>query len=148
MTDFATWEDVQGRWRPLTEDQQTQATLHLGDASALLRTLVPDLTDRIAADTSGDLARVALSKAAGAVKRYMENPRGAKQMQETIGPRNYGITLPDGQATGVFFTEDELTALQPTAATAGSHAIGTTFATIRPGWGPYESPRCGWWPTS
>lgn len=147
--DLATWQDVQGRWRPLNTAEQATATLRIGDASSLLRTLVPDLVDRIAADTTGDLARVALSKVADVVSRLMRNPTGAKNLQETIGNRSYGLTLPDGQPTGIFFTEDELDALRPSAATGQGHAIGTTFVSIRPGWGPRsDSPAIGWWPTS
>lgn len=162
MADFATYADVVARWRSLTADEQARVTTHLGDASALLRTLVPDIDARIAADNAasivdgtavdgrGNLSRVTTAKVVGVVKRYMENPLGAKQMQETLGPRSYGITLPDGQSTGVFFTEDDLAAVQPTAATKGSHAVGTAFATFRPGWGPPADPGSliHWWPSS
>jgi hypothetical protein len=160
VADYATWQDVQARWRTLTSAEQTQATTYLGDASVLLRRNVPDLDERIVADNTaaiaagtavngeGDLARAARAKVAGVVKRYMENPQGAKQLQRTIGPRSLGMTLPDGQATGVFFTEDELRELQPSSGVeSGGLVFGVTFAGYRPGWGPPAPPGPGWWPT-
>lgn len=160
--DFAGHEDVAARWRPFRNTaEQAKAVVRLGDASSLLRTLMSDIDERIAADDAkavaentadpeghGRLYRVAKAKVADAVVRYMDNPRGAKQLQQTIGPRTLGITLPDGGTLGIFFTEEELKALQPTAGT-GSIVIGTTFASFRPGWGPHEPRRTpGWWPTS
>jgi hypothetical protein len=161
MADYATWEDVQARWRSLTQPEQDKATTYLGDASVLLRRNVPDLDERIATDNAaaiaagtavngeGDLARAARAKVAGVVKRYMENPQGAKQLQRTIGPRTLGMTLPDGQATGVFFTEDELRELQPSSGVEGGGLVfGVAFAGYRPGWGPpSRHHHSGWWPT-
>lgn len=133
---FATDEDVVGRWRPFrNEAENDRAVVRLGDASSLLRTLVPGIDDRIAADA--ELARTATSTVVDAVVRFLQNPEGAKQLQETIGNRSYGMTF-DGKPTGVFFTESELAALRPGAGrnTAKVSAIGTAFAQIRPGWGP------------
>lgn len=133
---LAAWEDVQARWRPLSTAEQDLATIRLGDASALLRTLIPGIDARIAADSTGNLAAVAKSTVADVVIRFLQNPNGAKQLQETIGPRSYGMTL-DGRPTGIFFTDGELDSLRPSAAAdRSSTALGTTFATVRPGWGP------------
>jgi len=158
--DYATFEDVVARWRPLNPAEQELATTHIGDAAALLRRNIPDLDERIAADNAaavaaengptGDLARAVKAKVAGVVKRYMENPQGAKQLQRTIGPRTLGMTMPDGSATGVFFTEDEMRDLQPTAGqpVGGGLVFGTIFAGVRPGWSPHTDRRPGgWWPT-
>jgi len=160
VADYATFEDVVNRWRPLSSAEQTLATTHIGDAAALLRRNLPDLDERIAADNAaaaaagrgptGDLARAATAKVAWAVKRYMENPQGAKQLQRTIGPRSLSMTLPDGSATGVFFTDDELRELQPTdqPAEGGGMIFGTTTLGLRPGWSPHTERRSpGWWPT-
>lgn len=143
---LATWEDVQSRWRPLSPAEQGKATIRIGDASAELRRRVPGLDARITADTSGDLALVATSKVVDAVLRFVQNPEGAKQLQETIGPRSYGMTF-DGKATGIFFTDDELAALQPSAGSdRSSTALGTAFMDTRPGWAPIAAPGAGWWP--
>lgn len=143
---LATWEDVQSRWRPLSPDERAKATIRIGDASALLLTLVPGLAARIAADASGNLATVATSKVADAVIRFLQNPEGAKQLQETIGPRSYGMTF-DGKATGIFFTDDELASLRPSAgADRSSTAVGTAFMGTRPGWAPVTPVSPAWWP--
>lgn len=124
MADFATPEDVVSRWRPFRDDaERKRAEVLLGDASALLRsavrTVVPDLDVLVAADPQ--LARVATMAVFVAVKRVLRNPDGAKAVQETIGPdRSYGLTF-DGEATGVFFTAEELTPFMPDPDAAASH---------------------------
>lgn len=132
---FAVAKDVADRWRPLTTAQTTVADSRLEDASALLRLAFPDIDTRAAAKPP--LAALAKSRVVDAVIRVLRNPDGAKQVQETIGPRSYGLTFPDGTPTGVFFTDDELDPLRPTVvASSASPGVGTAFAAIRPGWGP------------
>jgi len=133
---LATWQDVQSRWRTLASDEQERAKTRLSDASALLRTVIPDIDTRAAASTN--LQLLVVSRVADAVARYMRNPDGAKQLQETIGDRSYSTTLEGGGPTGIFFTADELAALRPSAAAdaRSGTALGTAFARVRPGWGP------------
>ncbi|TKJ25225.1 Gp19/Gp15/Gp42 family protein [Blastococcus sp. CCUG 61487] len=134
---FATAEDVIGRWRPFRNDtEKDRAIVRLGDASSLLRTLVPDIDARIQHEP--ELARTVTSTVVDAVVRFLQNPNGAKQLQETIGNRSYGMTF-DGKPTGVFFTEGELAALRPGAGRSTSKlpALGTAFVSARPGWAPW-----------
>lgn len=134
--DFAVHTDVVGRWRPFRDTaEQDRAINRLGDASALLRTLVKDIDARITADNSGNLAKVTKSTVVDVVIRFLQNPNGAKQLQETIGLKSYGMTF-DGKPTGIFFTEDELKALRPSASNTPGGAFGTAFAQARPGWAP------------
>lgn len=143
----ATWTDVQSRWPgrgPLTTEEQATATIRIADAYALLRQLVPDLADRASRDPN--LAAVVVSRVADAVVRYMENPSGARQLQEAIGPRSWGATFDSGRPVGIFFTDDELVALRPSAASTAGTVLGTAFAKTRPGWAP-TSPGWGSWPT-
>lgn len=145
--DFATHEDVVSRWRPFRDNaEQAVATERLADASALLRLLIPDLATRAAADP--DVARVAKSLVVEVVRRYLRNPEGAKQLQQTIGPRNLGLTFDGEKPSGIFFAEDELKVLQPGAAESGGKIFGTTFVGLLPGWSPHTNRRSGWWPTS
>lgn len=144
---LATWEDVADRWRPLSTAEQTLATTRIADASALLRTRIGDIDARIAADSTGNLAATVRSKVVDVVVRFLQNPNGAKQLQETIGPRSYGMTF-EGRATGIFFTDEELASLRPSAAVdRSSTALGTTFAAIRPGWAPTAPPGSPGWPS-
>jgi hypothetical protein len=141
---FAVHGDVVARGRPFRDTaEQNRAVTRLGDASALLRTVIKDIDARIAADTSGNLAAVATSTVVDAVVRFLQNPEGAKQLQETIGPRSYGMTF-DGRPTGIFFTAAELAALRPSAgASTQLPAVGTAFLGMRPGWAPVTP---GWGP--
>lgn len=133
---FADHADVASRWRPLDTAEQERATVRLGDASSLLRTLVPGIDQRIQADPN--LQRVATAAVVDAVVRFLQNPEGAKQVQETIGPKNYGLTF-DGRPSGIFFTESELASLRPGAGVSPGAVlgIGTARVGIRPGWAPW-----------
>jgi hypothetical protein len=138
---YATVEDVEGRWRPLTDDEKIRATTRLTDASALLRRAVPGIDQRLAGDP--DLRLAVTSRVADVVIRFLQNPAGAKQLQETIGPRSYGLTF-DGKPVGIFFTDEDLAALLPSAGMdTSATAMGTAFVAIRPGWGPLTA-GCGW----
>lgn len=137
-------EDVKSR-RPLTTEEEATATIRVDDAVALLRTLIPDIDMRVAADTTGALGHLVKTRVADVVIRYLNNPMGAKSLQQTIGPRSLGVTF-DGQPTGIFFTDDELAALRPNPTISGGEAIGTAFLGIRPGWAPSpHRARGGFW---
>jgi hypothetical protein len=128
---YATWEDVQDRWRTLSTTEETTATARLAEASALLRILIPDLEDRLAAenDPAGDLATMIKGKAVDAVLRVLQNPEGARQKSESAGPFSHSMTLAGQPSTGVYFTDDELMPLRPSV-----QAIGTSYVGVRRGW--------------
>lgn len=66
---FATYDDLEDRWRPLTAEEQAKATVLLGDASGIIRDEAPDVDARIAA---GKLdANTPLMIACSMVKRAM-----------------------------------------------------------------------------
>lgn len=110
MADFATPEDIVSRWRPFRDEaERARAEVRLGDASSLLRTVLRGIDGRVEVDP--ELARTVTSTVADVVARYMRNPHGAKAVQETIGDRSYGLTF-DGEATGIFFTAEELARLR------------------------------------
>lgn len=153
---FATSEDVVNRWRAFRDDdEEAVATERLADASALLRLTatrlgVTDFVARVQAEP--DLARVTKSIVVEVVRRYLRNPDGAKQLQNTIGPRSYGLTFDGEKPSGIFFTEEELKELLPTAASddAGGYIFGTMpIGFGSGGWSPYRrrTPGAsGWYP--
>lgn len=106
MADFATYQDVEGLWRPLTADEQTVATNLLRFASAIIRSKFPAIDDRIAAgDLDGDLATVV---AAEMVKRRLQNPSGLRS--ESVD--DYSFTRDqEHSAGGLYLTDDEVTLL-------------------------------------
>lgn len=158
--DFAEVSDVVGRWRALTPAENTKAELNIGDAAAIIRNVVTDIDARIAADnaaataaaggvdTIGPLQRTTMRVVVDAVIRFMQNPNGAKRVQETIGDRAY--TLDFGEATGMFITVDELAPLLPSAGAGQGEALGTAIVGTRPGWASpytmYSTHSADWWP--
>lgn len=157
MADFATWQDVQDRWRTLSPDEQTRATTNIADASAIIRSVIPDIDARIEADTAewvaagntgiGNLGRTALRIVADAVIRVMTNPDGARRVQETIGDKAYTLDYGEGRVSGLFLTDTELGPLQPSGGDTGGEAIGTAIVNLRDGWAPASPPTvAGWWP--
>lgn len=132
---FALREDVTGRfWRPLAPDEGARVDLRLGDASSLLRSVVPDLDARIAADESGQLARTAAFRVADVVIRALDNPRGAKSVSETMGNRTYSVTLAEAPGTGLFITDVDLVGLIPGMIGEDVPMVGSTFVSTTPEW--------------
>lgn len=139
---FATKQDVIDRWRPLTDEEGPLVETRLGDVAAIIRTAIPDIDARIAADSTGSLARAALVASYEAVRRVTENPQGARRLQETIGLRAYSLDFGERKASGLFLTADELMPLQPTGLGGQGEAIGTAIASTRAGWAPVTH---AWW---
>lgn len=81
MVAFAVYGDLEARWRPLSADEQAQATVLLGDASAIIRAECPG-----ADDLDPDLTKMI---ACGMVKRAMSVPAGLEgvtSLQQSAGP--------------------------------------------------------------
>lgn len=87
MTAFATHADLAARWRPLSTAEQAQATVLLGDASAIVRAEIPTVDARILAATlDADLVKMVVC---GMVKRAMiaaDIGDGVSAQQQTAGP--------------------------------------------------------------
>ena len=104
---FATYGDLADRWRHLTPDEQSRATVLLGDASAIVRSAVPGIDARIAA---GDLDEgVPKAIVCAMVKRVMQGPAdldGVTQVQQSAGPFQQGVSFsnPSGD---LFLTKSE-----------------------------------------
>lgn len=152
MATYADTSDIEDRWRTLSPAETTRATTFLDDASSILRLAVPDLDTRIAADSTGDLARAAKVAVVEAVLRVMRNPYGAKRIQETIGDKAYTLDMGD-ERSGLFVTVEEAGPLQPSGGVVGGQALGTAIVQTRPGWAPCDPyadrfRTGGWWPTS
>lgn len=116
LTPFATYVDVEARWRTLTDDEITQVTNHIADAAVLIRAQVPNVDARIAAGSLDiGLARLATVRA---VLRVMLNPTGLKS--ETDG--EYSYTRDSSQASGeLYISSGDLALLSP----RGRAQVGT-----------------------
>lgn len=74
---IATYEDVEARWRPLSDSEQAVATVRLADVERMIRRRIPTLDARIAADENFGLDVVRVM--ADAVIRVLLNPDGKRQ---------------------------------------------------------------------
>lgn len=86
MATYAEAADLQARWRSLTTEETSRATVLLGDASVWLRAWFPDLDDRLAAGTlEADVPKMVVC---AMVKRAMLDSDGlsSEQSQQTAGP--------------------------------------------------------------
>jgi hypothetical protein len=107
MTAFATSDDVESRWRPLTDDEKAIANTLLDDASDMIRTRWADVDDRISAGslTEDSVLRVV----AGMVKRAMINgaTEGVDSMAQGAGPfsQNLKYSNPNGN---LYLTREDI----------------------------------------
>lgn len=124
MDPFATPSDVEGMWRPLTDDEATVVANQLDFASAIIRQQVPTVDDRIQ-DGSLDAALV-MFIATSMVVRSARNPDGWRTEQRQID--DYSATLTrDGTVSGggIYLADDELALLAQK--TSGAFSIGTSY---------------------
>ena len=109
---FATYEDVQARWRTLTSDEETVANTLAVDASDMIRTRWPDVDARI---TSGALdADSAKRVVANMVKRAMivGDNVGLESRSQTAGPFGVSDKYANPNAN-LYFTADDLRLFEP-----------------------------------
>jgi hypothetical protein len=86
---FATVDDLEGRWRLLSTEEQDQATLLLGDASTILRSEIPDIDVRLAATPPTLDVELPKLIVCAMVKRAMlagTDVDGVASAQQTVGP--------------------------------------------------------------
>lgn len=114
----ATWQDVEARWRTLSDDEQDLATTFLGDAWALLKNKVRDLETRLDDSTLDPDLVVAVESSM--VLRVMRNPDG--KASESID--DYSFTRDGATATGgLYLTPNELNTLLPSVARTRSQRL-------------------------
>jgi hypothetical protein len=88
VTAYATVDQLQARWRPLTTEETSKAGVLLEDASVQIRFEIPDLKGRIEAGDA-DLLSAAIRVECAMVKRAMasgDDVAGVTSTQETQGP--------------------------------------------------------------
>lgn len=112
---LATVADVQARTElQLTPEQQARTAVLVGDASAIARARVPDLSDPPPATAPGVIAT--------AVLRALASPPDGNK-SETVGGHSRTAAHEGG---GLYLTEDELDLLRPPApAPRGAFSIWT-----------------------
>jgi hypothetical protein len=120
---FATADDVAARWRPLTSDEEDQANLFAGDASALIRARFPGIDGQV------DPAILTIV-VAGMVKRAMIAPDdGVSQESETVGPYSRSQSLAN-PLRNVFLTAADLVLIEGYKPTGGTFRYGNTTTAV------------------
>ena len=130
MTNPATTSDLEARWRPLSDQEQTNGETFLDDAWRMLRRRYSDLEADILADE--DLEAEVVRILCSAVLRVMKNPDGKRQ--ESID--DYSWTRDQALSAGLlYFTSDELAAISDDVAESGSafsfSLLGANYPTSR-----------------
>jgi len=120
MSNPATTGDLEARWRPLSAQEEINGETFLDDAWRMLSRRLATLADDIDADTTGDLEQETIRVMATAVLRVMKNPDGKRE--ESID--DYSWQRDKSVSAGLlYFTDDELGDLIPTAAGSGAFSI-------------------------
>ena len=114
MTNPATTEDLESRWRPLSAQEAINGQTFLDDAWRMLRRRFTDLAADVLADA--DLSAEVVRVMATAVLRVMKNPDGIRQ--ESID--DYSWSRDQAVSAGLlYFTDDEIDAISSTPDTRG-----------------------------
>jgi hypothetical protein len=111
-SDYATVDDLEARWRPLSEAERARAQVLLGDASRHVRRRVPTLDDRL---TSGELDPFdVVAVVAGMVKRVLlaGDTEGITQQSQTVGPFGEARTFSNPMGN-LYMTADDVASLSP-----------------------------------
>lgn len=108
---FATPSDVAAAWRPLTDLEEITVATQLAYASAIIRTNVPDIDDRLAAGkVDPTLVRGITVEM---VLRQARNPTGVTSTSESLEDYQYSEAYSEEVATGsIFLADAELALLQ------------------------------------
>lgn len=119
MPNPATWDDVEARWRPLSEGEQVVATTLLEDVWRRIKRRITDVEDRMGdADYTSDVIEVQ----ANAVMRVLKNPEGKRAEQID----DYSWTRDRALSAGLLYvTDDEWAILGAEFGTGGAFSIDT-----------------------
>ncbi|NUT04719.1 MAG: hypothetical protein HOV76_14665 [Hamadaea sp.] len=116
---YATAQDVADRWRPLTSDETSVATVLAADASAVIRARFPGIDGQVdSGAVDPDILKMVV---AGMVKRALISPaEGVSQQSETAGPYSHSQTFANPMRN-VYLTEADLVLILGYIPTGSSH---------------------------
>jgi len=120
-TVYATVEDLEATWHPLSDADKAVATTLLNYASILIRQAFPDIDSRM--DASEDLTDLVRFVCIEMVKRAMRNPDG--YTYQTVGPFSFQRDT-KGLASGALgLLDSEVELLSPPLSDTSNFGIGT-----------------------
>lgn len=126
MVNWTDAAEVVAAW--IGDDAPTDSAkvdLWIGRAERLLRSRVPGLALRVAADpvVEPDLVDNVKDVVTSMVQRVFRNPEGVRTRQETTGPFSGSVTLGGDQPGELWITDDELSRLVLTGQGRGAFSI-------------------------
>lgn len=95
----------------------------VGRAERLIRRLVPDIGERLAADSSDELLETVRDVVCAAVARAFRNPEGVRQRQESVGQFAGSVTYSGSTPGALELLPEELAAL--TSGETGQRRAGS-----------------------
>lgn len=116
MAALASIEDIESLWRALADDELAGARVLLDRVSALIRSRIPGIDTRIAADPN--LGLLAAGVVVDAALRVLRNPEALTS--ETVGAYSYTRAA---ATAGLSLTDAEWALLLPAAAVRGAFTI-------------------------
>lgn len=133
---FVEVSDVEARLgRTLTASETIQVTAWIEDLGALVLVRIPDLQERIDADTVS--AAVVRSIFCSAIIRVLRNPEGLRQHTESIDDYSVTKTIDSSSSSGLLFLTDDEWGLLIPGGTGEAFSIDLYGAPDRRGY--------GWW---
>lgn len=109
MAAYATIDDVEELWRPLSDDEAVLADALLERASRMIRTRVRDVDDRI---SSGKLdSAVAGDVAVAMVLRVLKHPDSIRSETDTFGDESHTVIFDQAVSAGLLYVDDTEVAL-------------------------------------
>lgn len=91
-----TVEDIEARWRPLTDEEKLVAQTLIEDVIAWAHLVAPGLQSRLDVDTAGHFTRNVTRILAGVVIRVLKNPQAYRTEQDG----SYSYTLDRAISSG------------------------------------------------
>jgi hypothetical protein len=123
---WTTAADVIDAW--IGDDAPTDSNkvgIWIAKAEREVRVQVPDITDRIAADSTGDLLANTMDVVISMVQRVFRNPEGVRQVSEGTGPFSGSKTYGGNHPGALYLTDEELQKISPAGSNTGAFTVDT-----------------------
>jgi hypothetical protein len=141
---WTTADDVIDAW--IGDDAPTDANkvgIWIDKAEREVRVQVPTITDRITADTTGDLLANTKDVVIAMVQRVFRNPEGVRQVSEGTGPFSGSKTYGGNHPGALYLTDEELSKLSPAGQNSGAFTVDS-IPVSSPFSDNYTAPTNGW----
>jgi hypothetical protein len=123
---WTTAADVIDAW--IGDDAPTDSNkvgIWIEKAEREIRSQLPDISSRIAADLTGDLLANTMDVVIEMVQRVFRNPEGVRQISEGTGPFSGSKTYGGNHPGVLYMTDENLAKLSPAGSNSGAFTVDT-----------------------